>query len=233
MAAPFNPALYDSEGNLIVPRHGIRIAMAVAALAAAAFFLFNSLADRKWHQVHPGSGASGSPDPLWMVALWAALPLVPLVLSWLLLSARREDAITAGAGVALSLSVNCLLFALAAAVGFFFGFAPDSYGVPVAISIVIVLVCSAWTIVSAFRIGAKAGWGVFFLAAAVTLVSMAVAHHFLWNEDRDLDRQNEWRKRQAAIVLVPDREKSSKNYAAEVMRRDKRFGSRVGSGPRG
>ena len=84
---PLNPDLWDSDGNLLVPRHGIRIAMGLALVAAGAYWLF----------------------------------------------------------------VSNLIFSAS----------------------------SIWIVVSAFRIAYKAGWGMFFLTLAATLVGMTLAYRLL------------------------------------------------------
>ena len=97
-----NTYAWDRDGNLIVPRHGIRIAMAVALLATGAFQLFTFLGDRQWHNHHPGALPT-RPEPLWMFVLWVALPLVPFIFSALLLSRGSEESKAAGAGIAAAL----------------------------------------------------------------------------------------------------------------------------------
>jgi hypothetical protein len=180
MLIDFNPASYDSGGNLLVPRYGIRIAFGVAFLAACSFSLFNYLGDKLWHEQHLGAGAGGFADPLWMVVLWIALPLVPFVLSGLLIGVRGEEGIAAGAGIAAALFVCLLIFSIATLFGLLFlRFYQDPYDLPITVSIVLFIASSLWVIVSAFRIGAKAGWGIFLLAAGGTLLSMALAYHFL------------------------------------------------------
>ena len=153
---------WDRDGNLIVPRYGIRVAMGMALLAAGAFCIFASLEDRAWRKDHP-TPANGFSDPLWMVFLWIALPLVPLILSAVLLSRRSEVPKAAGAGVAAGVFA-CGLFA---AIAIFLGrstilarllIAGKSYSQDLAF-----FVCSVWIVVSAFRIAAKAGWGIFCL----------------------------------------------------------------------
>jgi hypothetical protein len=204
MLVPFNPALYDSEGNLIVPRYGIRVALGVAFLDGWAFTLVTYVADRKWHELNPGSGATSYIDPPWMYCLWIALPLVPFVLSVLLLSARREEAIAAGAGVVAALFSNSLIFAVAAALASVF-FGLQIYSLPTAMSILLFIVCCLWILAAAFRIAAKAGWGIFFLAAGVTLIGMAVAYHYLQSADYKLDREREQQKRGVVLeMLNPD-----------------------------
>lgn len=200
MLTDYNPALYDGDGNLIVPRHGIRVAMALAFADACAFWLLTYIGDRKWHELNPGSAASSFADPLWIYLLWLALPAVPLLVSELLLSARSEEAIAAGAGVAASLFLNSLIASLAAAVGFLFMGGAQAFNLAVAISILTLIVCSLWILVSSFRIGAKAGWGMFFLAAVATLVCMAVAYHFINSTDQERQRQREQQKRQASLT---------------------------------
>lgn len=208
MLVPFNPGSYDSEGSIIVPRYGIRIVLSVAFLDAWAFTLVTYFADRKWHELNPSSGATSYIDPPWMYCLWIALPLVPFVLSVLLLSARREDAIAAGAGTATALFSNSLIFAVATALGSMF-FGVKIYPLPTAISILLFIVCCLWILASAFRIAAKAGWGVFFLAAGSTLICMAVAYHYLQSTDYRLDREREQQKRGVILeMLYPDARRS-------------------------
>jgi len=109
MMTRLNSASLESDRNRRVPLHGIRIAMGLAFLAAGAFSWFTSIGDRQWHEHHPGTGASGFPDPLCMSIRWIALPLVPFVLSGILLSIRSRESIAAGAGVAASLFACGLL----------------------------------------------------------------------------------------------------------------------------
>jgi hypothetical protein len=166
-----NSASVESEGNRPVPLHGVRIAMAPALLAAGAFYRFTIIPDKQWLENHPGSGV---PSPPWISVLWVALPLVLYVLSWLLLSARSEESIAAGAGVAAGLFTCGLVFAITVLAGFLLGFglSPDPYAFQNTISILTFLACSLWIIVSGFRIG-KVDWGIFLLAASSTLICVA------------------------------------------------------------
>jgi hypothetical protein len=201
MLTDYNRALYDGDGNLVVPRHGIRAAMALAFADACAFWLLTYIGDRKWHELNPGPGEGSFAYPLWLYLLRLALPVVPLLVSELLLSARSEEAIAAGAGVAASLFLNSLIASLAAAAGFlFFMGGGQAFNLAVAISILTFIVCSLWVLVSSFRIGAKAGWGMFFLAAGATLVCMAVAYHFINSTDQEQQRQREQQKPQASLT---------------------------------
>lgn len=196
---PFDPNNFDRDGNLIVPRYGIRIAMTAALVAACTFTLLSYLADKHWHRQHPGSAVPFA-DPFWMLVLWTCLPLVPFIMSGVLLSFRAEEAVAAGAGISAALFLCSLLFSIAAAAGFVF-FGPEGYSFATAISILTFVVCSVWIIVSAFRIGAKASWGIFFLAAGITLFSLAVAYHWLEWKDYQLDRQRELQKSRARIEV--------------------------------
>ncbi len=182
MIQPPNPDLWDSDGNLLVPRYGIQIAMRLALLAASAFWLFLFLAEREVHRLSPEMRGGSFPDSLGRTLLWVALPLVPFLFSGLLLSARSEEAIAAGAGVAAALFLIGLLFSIAAILSLVVGFHPSypvHYGEFMAISSLILSGCSVWIVVSAFRIANKAGWGVFFLAVVATLVVMTWAYHSL------------------------------------------------------
>jgi hypothetical protein len=177
MVQPLNP-LWDSEGNLLVPRYGIRIAIRLALLAAGAYWLFTLLEDRELRKLNPLQ-PSAFPHSVWVTILWIALPFVPFLLSGLLLSCRSEEAVASGAGVAAALFLCSFLFSIAALLGFAFLFGPIPYALPLAISNLMFSVCSIWIIVSAFRIGSKASWGLFFLALAMTLVGMVGAYHLL------------------------------------------------------
>jgi hypothetical protein len=195
-----NPHAWDRDGNLIVPRYGIRIAMAVALFAAGAFQLFTFLGDRSWHQHHPDALPT-RPEPLWMLVLWIAFPLVPFTVSALLLSRRSEESKAAGAGLAAALFGCGFVFAAAVFVAEFVGFpAPDPYVFENLIVTLVFLVCGIWIIVSAFRIAARASWGLFFLSAAATVVWIAVTSHFLSNADSKLDRRHEQHKAQTDIA---------------------------------
>jgi len=158
----FDQSPYDQEGNLIVPRHGIRIALLVAAVAAAVFYWCASLYNQQWHLDHPGTGASGVLDPLWLVILWIALPAVPLILSEVLLSLRSEEWIAAGAGVAAALVAGSVFYAVVAVLFLFFmSFFPDPYRKQEFVAIVVFLACCVWIAISAGRIAAKVRSGVF------------------------------------------------------------------------
>lgn len=201
MMTHLNSASWDSDGNRLVPLHGIQVALGLAFLAAGAFLLFTVLGDRQWHQHHPGAGASGFPDPLWMSILWIGLPLAPFVLSVLLLANRSEESKAGGAGVAAGLFACGLIFAIAALALPFFSFFPDPYALPEEIAALTFVACSVWIIVSAFRIG-KVSWGVFFLAFGATLIFMTWGNKSLENAEHKLDRQNEQPKAQAAIITI-------------------------------
>ena len=200
MTTPLNSNSIDSEGNLLVPLHGIRIAMALVLLPAGAYWLFGFLGDREWHEHHPGTGASGVPDPLWMVILWVALLFVPFSISGLLLSRRSEEYKTVGAGLAAGLFACGLVFAILAFLSEFLQFFPDPYFWENLIAILTFFVCSAWIVISAFRIAAKAGWGLFLLAGAATLVCLTWGGHSLNNAEIRFDRENEVRKARAAVM---------------------------------
>jgi hypothetical protein len=203
MITHLNSDSWDSDGNLLVPLHGIRIAMGLALVAAGAFSLFTFIGDKEWHKHHPGAGASGFVDPLWMSILWIALPLVPFVLSGLLLSTRSEQSKAAGAGVATGLFASTFILAIAALLSLFFRFYPDPYFWQNMVAILTFIACSVWIIVAAFRIG-KVSWGVFFLSAGATLVCMIWANNALKNAEYKLDRQHEQRKaQQLSRYLAP------------------------------
>jgi hypothetical protein len=173
-----NPDLWDSDGNLVVPRQGIRIAMGLALAAAGAYWLFTFIAEREMRKLNPLQ-ASGFPDSFLVTILWVALPLIPFTVSVLLLSTRSQEAIAAGAGIGAALFLSALLFSIAALLGFVLAFGPVPYARPLAVSNLIFSACSFWIIVSAFRIAFKAGWELFFLALAATLLGITWAYHSL------------------------------------------------------
>jgi hypothetical protein len=199
MTARPNSDSYDREGNLIVPRHGIRSALSLATLAAASFFLLAYLEDKHWHEQNPGTGASGVPDPLWMKLLWVALPGIPFILSELLLSASNEEWIAAGAGIAAAVSAGSLLFAAAAFLSMFFRFLPDPYWWEEILAILVFVACCGWILFVALRIAAKVRSGVFLAAGVATLILMTWGQHSLQKTEYRLDRENEQRKAQAAL----------------------------------
>jgi len=175
---PLNPDLWDSDGNLLVPRHGIRIAMGLALAAACAYWLFTFIAEKEARTLNPLQ-PSEFPDSIWVTILWVALPVVPFIVSVVLLSSRSQGGIAAGAGIGAALCLCSLLFSIAALLGFVLTFGPIPYALPLAVSNLIFSASSVWVIVSAFRIAYKAGWGMFFLTLAATLVGMTLAYHLL------------------------------------------------------
>lgn len=201
MATRSNPDSWDSNGNLIVPRYGIRIVMLVALLAAAAFCLFTFLGERQWDKHHRPEFLPTRSDPLWVTILWFALLLVPFALSGMLLSRRGEESKAAGAGVGATLFGCGLVAAIAVPFGELLKLYSDPYDSEELIADVVFIACCLWIIVSAFRIAAKASWGVFFLTMAATLICMIVGARFLSSAESALDRQYEQRKREASVEL--------------------------------
>jgi hypothetical protein len=169
---------WDSDGNLLIPRHGIRIAMSLALLIAAVWWMLTFLMDRELHKLSP-SEPGIFPDSLWITILWIALPFVPFILSGWLLSCRSENAIAAGSGVAAGLFLCSLLFSITAVLAPAFSFWPMPYTMPRAFLSLTFSACSVWIIISAFRIANKAGWGVFFLSVTATLLVLTSAYHLL------------------------------------------------------
>lgn len=86
-----DPDLWDSDGNLLVPRHGIRIAMGLALAAASVYWLFTFMAEREMRQLNPLQ-PSEFPDSILVTILWVALPLIPFTVSVVLLSTRSQEA---------------------------------------------------------------------------------------------------------------------------------------------
>jgi hypothetical protein len=168
--------------------------LGLSFFAAVEFLWFGYLADKQWHAQHPGGGADSFVIPLWMSVLRIALPLLPFILSALLLSSRSEISKAAGAGLAFALFSSSLLFAIAALFSMFFmQFSPIAYGLQELIAILAFLACSVWIVVSALRIG-KGSWGIFFLMVVATAVCMIWGNHALDAMTYKLDRQHEQRK---------------------------------------
>ena len=201
MRPPNTSPSWDSEGNLIVPRYGIRIVMALALVATGFFCLFTFLGDKQWRQHHPGALPTRT-GPIGVIALWIALPLLPLIFSMLLLSRRSEESKAAGAGVAAGLFACGSLAAILAIFAQFFSFFPEPYATENLIAILVFVVCAVWIVISAFRIAAQAGWGVFFLAGGATLVCMIVGSHFLKNAEYELGRQYDQQQAQTLTGSV-------------------------------
>jgi len=202
MQTLFNQTSYDPDGNLMVPRHGIRLALVMAWAAAAVFFWFAILENRQWHQEHPGSGAGGVQNPLWMLLLWVALPVVPLVVSEILLSLSSEEWIAAGAGIAAALTAGSSLYAFFALLSLFLlRLSPPSYFLQQFLAILAFFSCNVWIAISAGRIAAKVRSGVFVAAGVVTLACLGGVEHTLRQMEIQLGREHEIGKAQAAQQL--------------------------------
>ena len=173
MAPPPNPDSFDSDGNRAVPRHKIRIALHLSLLSASAVWVLELIADKQWHEHHPGMGASSVPVPLWISIVVVAFPVVLYLLCVSLLSSRSEELIAAGAGIAAGISPFSLIFPVATFLGMSLSFFPDPYTLPVAISLLVLFCSGVWMAVAAFRIG-KVNWGAFLLAAVVTFIGLAI-----------------------------------------------------------
>jgi hypothetical protein len=201
MISVFDPDAWDSEGNLHVPLHGIRTAMAVAFLAACAFFWLSHLSDQQWHEHHPGPGAANLVLPLWMTVLRVAAPLVAFLCSVWLLSVRNEHAKAAGAGMVAGLFPTAIFLGVTSLLSvFLMQFYPDPHGWQEALAALIFLASAIWIVVAAFRIG-KGSWAPFWLTCAATMLCVSLANRALDATTFKLDRQHELRKAQAAIRL--------------------------------
>jgi len=147
----FDSSSWDTEGNLLVPLRGIRIALGLSFLAAGVFCVFTYLGEKKWHDLNPGNSGSFVP-PTWIWGLRAVLVLVPFVVSLLLLSTRSEHSKAAGAGVAFALFSAGSLLGLAGLLAVFLGIFPRTYGLPDVAAILSFVACSLWIMVSALRL---------------------------------------------------------------------------------
>jgi hypothetical protein len=185
---------WDSQGNLLVPLHGIRIALGLSFLAACVFCVFTYLGDKQWHDLNPGNSGSFVTPP-WIWGLRFALVLVPFVVSLLLLSTRSEHFKAAGAGVAFALFSTGLLFALAGIVGLFLGIARGPNVLPELAAILAFVASSLWIVVSAIRIG-KVSLRLFFLALVTTAVCLTWGYHVSNDRDYELGRRYELQKGQ-------------------------------------
>jgi len=144
-------------------------------------------------------GLPTRPEPLWITILRIALPLVPFIFS-ASLSRRSEESKDAGSGVASPLFACGLFFAIAAFFAGFLAFSPDPYAIENFVAIVVFVACSIWIIVSAFRIAAKASWGLFLLAGCATLAAVVVGDHSPRTAEHSLDRQYERQETQTRIT---------------------------------
>jgi len=198
----FEQSPYDLEGNLIVPRHGIRIALLVAALAAAVFCWYLTLENQRWLHNHPSTGASGVPDPQWLILLWITLPLVPFIASEALLSLRNEEWIAAGAGMAAALVAGSAVYGILEVLSLIFmSLSPDPYLKQQLLVFVVFAACCVWVAIAAGRIAAKVRSGAFVVAGVITLVSMIGAQRMLRRTEIQLDQEHEVRKSQAVREL--------------------------------
>lgn len=71
--------------------------MGLALAAASVYWLFTFIGEREMRKLHPLQ-PSQFPDSFWVTILWVALPLVPFIVSVVLLSTRFSSA---AAGIAL------------------------------------------------------------------------------------------------------------------------------------
>ena len=192
MMTGLDSSSWDSEGNLLVPLHGIRIALGLSLLAASVFCVLTYLGERRWHDQNPGDSGSFVTPP-WIWGLRLTLVLVPFVLSVLLISTRSEHSKAAGAGVAFALFSLGLLLGIAGLLGLFLAFFPDPYTLPDLVAILTFLASSLWIVVSAIRIG-KVSFGLFFLALVTTAVCLIWGNHVLDDKEYKLGRQHEEQK---------------------------------------
>ena len=203
----------DSQSSRALPEedrphlYGIRGALFLALLSVGAVVVLSSLGDKQWRNSHPGGNGLIAPDPLWVAILWFALPVIPYLSSGLLLSARNEEFLALGAGVAGALFGFAFLFGLSVLGSItFLNFSPGPYDAPIGIVTLLFLVCCIWIFISAFRIGTLS-WGPFWVGVVLTLVSMAWANHALEETVRRLDREYQQKQAEAnsgRFVIGPD-----------------------------
>ena len=187
--------------------YGIRIPFFLALVSAGMVVVLSSLGDKQWRNSHPGGGGLIAPDPLWVAILWFALPVVPYLASVLLLSARNEEVLALGAGIASALFGFAFLFGLSVLGSLIFlNFFPGPYDAPIGIVTLLFLVCCVWICISAFRIGSLS-WPPFLVGVVLTLASMAWANHALESTERRLDREYQQKQAEAnsgRFVIGPD-----------------------------
>lgn len=126
--------------------------------------------------------------------------LSPLFFPHCWLSRRSEESKATGAGIAAALFACGFFFAIVAFFAEFLAFSPDPYAIENFVAILVFVASSIWIIVSAFKIAAKASWGLFLLAGCATLVAVVLANHSLRKTEYALDRQYERQETETRIT---------------------------------
>jgi hypothetical protein len=198
-----NPASVAPRRNPAELLSQLRLALAMAGMAAGALayiLLDTRSSDEQWHQEHPGSGASGALDPSWIVILWAVLPLVPYILSWFLLSARKVLYVAAGAGVAGGLFLFILMLSPAMCMGLLLGFGmsrtPGFGGA--AISLLGLIATSIWVAKSA-KAMKDLHRTAFLIGLFATVLCMSSGLQFIRHAEYQWDRQVSQQKTAAMV----------------------------------
>ena len=200
LANPASAAARPSPAALL-PQLRLALAMAGMAGGALAYILLDTRAwDEQWQQQHPGSAASGAVDPSWIVILWAVLPLVPYILSWILLSTRKVLYVAAGAGVAGGLFLIILMLSPAMCLGLLLGFgmsrAPGFGGA--AVSLFGLIATSIWVAKTA-KAMKDLHLTAFLFGLFATVLFMTSGLQYIRNAEYQWDRQVKQQKTEAMV----------------------------------
>ena len=168
--------------------------MFLALAAAGTCWYYMQIAQKVADQLHPDA-LKGVPDPTWISALWAVLPLAPCLLSLVLLSTRRAASVAAGAGIAGGLFAWFLMVSPGMAMGvtLAFGLSQAPYFLQTAISLLVFLAIGIWVVIAAVWIG-KTKWIVFSVAAGATFVCVTSGFSSLRSAQIEFHRADEQQK---------------------------------------
>ena len=198
-----NPASVAARRSPAALLSQLRLALVTAGIAggALAYILLDTRSwDEQWAKLHPGSGGSGAPDPVWMVTVWALLPLVPYVLSWFLLCSHEVLFLAAGAGVAGGLFLVILMLSPAMCLGLLLGFGmsrASGFG-EAAISLLGLIASSVWVAKSA-KAMKDLHRTAFLTGLFATVLWMICGLQFIRNAEYQLERQVNQQKTEAVV----------------------------------
>jgi hypothetical protein len=186
--------------------------MVVAVAAAGTSWYYMRAAQKVADQLHPDA-LKGVPDPTWISVVWATLPLAPYLLSLVLLSTRRAESVTAGAGIAGGLFAWFLMLSPSMGMGLTLGFGlfQAPYFLQTAISLLVFLAISIWVVIAAVWTG-KANWIVFSVAAGATFVCVVSGFSSLRNAQYEFHRANEQQKQEDEFYRHRPRPAGARQY---------------------